>query len=138
MMLINKPLPLGFTMQRILTSLLICGILGQASIRTVWTLQYQLNRASYVALCVNKNKPALHCDGQCAFMKQIAAREENNSKEPQLPDSFRESKDIQLFFEFQALPMLSMYKVKAAIMLPPYRIFLPDAPVKGIFRPPVA
>ncbi len=66
----------------------------------------------------------------------MAAREKNNSKEPQLPENFREIKDIQLFFEF--LPCLNIVDTAfwSAIALPPCRVTLPDAPVADIFRPP--
>ncbi len=125
-------------MQRFISILLLCGILGQASVRTAWTLHYQWNRAVYIAQCVNKDKPNLHCDGQCAFMKQMAAHEKNGSKEPQLPDNFREIKDIQLFFESPALPVFFRSADENAIALPYYQVFLPEAPVSGIFRPPAA
>ncbi len=125
-------------MQRILSILLICSILGQAFLRTAWTLHYQMNRASYIALCENKDKPKLHCDGHCAFKKQMAAREGNNQKEPQLPDAFRELKDIQLFFEPQALLAFAMAPQEVATPLPPYLAYLPEAPIQGIFRPPAA
>lgn len=125
-------------MQKILPVLLICSILGQASVRSAWTLHYQLNRAAYIAKCENKDKPMLHCDGKCAFKKQMAAREKSNSQEPQLPDAFREIKDIQLFFEFQALEIWSIALLEQKINLPPYQAPLPDAPLEGIFRPPAA
>lgn len=123
-------------MQRLLSLLLICGILGQASIRTAWTLHYQWNRAAYIAQCENKNKPSLHCDGKCAFKKQMAAREERNSKEPQLPDHFREIKDLQLFFEPLSLFVLPIEEQHSITTLAPYRVFLPESPAGSVFRPP--
>ena len=123
-------------MQRFLTLLILCGILGQASVRTAWTLHYQWNRAAYMAQCENKNKPSLHCDGKCAFKKQMAAREQSNSKAPQLPESFQQIKDIQLYFETQSLPYFSNFEEPLLLGMPPYSAALPDAPVADIFRPP--
>ncbi len=123
-------------MQKVLSIVLICSILSQASIRTAWTLHYQWNRATYIAKCENKDKPMLHCDGKCAFKKQMAAREKSNSKEPRLPDSFREIKDIQLFFESPLTIPVSIAQTTAKICLPPYQAYLPEAPATGIFRPP--
>jgi len=123
-------------MQRFLSLLLLCGIIGQASVRTAWTLHYQWNRAAYVAQCENKDKPSLHCDGKCAFKKQMAAREKNNSKEPQLPENFHEIKDIQLFFQCPAYLNIVDTALWSAVALPPSRVTLPDAPVADIFRPP--
>jgi len=123
-------------MQRFLTFLIICGILGQATIRTAWTLHYQLNRAAYLAKCVNKDKPGLHCDGQCAFKKQMEARERSQNKEPRLPENFSEIKDIQLFFEGQYLPCFSMVAYPESASFSPYQTHVPEAPASDVFRPP--
>ena len=123
-------------MHRFLSFILLCGILGQASIRTAWTLHYQWNRATYIAQCENKDKPSLHCDGKCAFKKQIAAREKNKSKVPQLPQQFHELKDIQLFFESAEVLAFTNTRCERAVTLPPYQVFLPDEPVEDVFRPP--
>ncbi len=43
---------------------------------------FELNR-KYIAenLCVNKNRPWLHCNGKCYFMKKIRHAEENEKKQ---------------------------------------------------------
>ncbi|WP_461065041.1 hypothetical protein [Spirosoma horti] len=43
---------------------------------------YQLNKA-YIArvLCQNRDKPQLHCDGQCYLAKQLKARQDKQDKE---------------------------------------------------------
>jgi hypothetical protein len=123
-------------MQRVLTFLIICGILGQATLRTAWTLHYQLNRAAYLAKCVNKDKPSLHCDGKCAFKAQMDAREKNQNKEPRLPENFSEIKDIQLFFEEQTTPFFSVLEQLESTSFPPYLAHRPEAPASAPFRPP--
>jgi hypothetical protein len=123
-------------MQRITVILLLCGIFGQVSFRTAWTLHYQWNRAVYVAKCVNKDKPSLHCDGKCAFKKQMAAREKNSNKEPQLPDNFHNIKDIQLFFEAPTTPFIVELERLNLATPPPYQAVPPEAPVADIFHPP--
>jgi len=124
------------SMQRFLTFLIICGILGQATIRTAWTLHYQLNRAAYITKCVNKDKPSLHCDGKCAFKVQMAAREKSSHQEPRLPENFSDIKDIQLFFEGQAFPCFSIVEYLKSTSFPLYQAHLPEAPVSDVFRPP--
>ncbi len=123
-------------MKRLLSFLLLCGILGQATIRTGFALHYQWNRAAYIKRCVNKDKPYLHCNGQCGFMKEIAAQEKSRNKEPQLPENFSEIKDIQLFFESAAFPYVVMPTMMDIVALPDYRVFVPEAPIAEIFRPP--
>ena len=45
----------------------------------VWELDYQLNK-TYIAntLCINKEKPLLHCNGKCQLNKKIAEDENDN------------------------------------------------------------
>lgn len=57
-------------------------------------------------------------------------------KEPQLPENFREIKDIQLFFEFPSYLNIvdtGLWRCGSAAALP---VSSPDAPVADIFRPP--
>ncbi len=43
---------------------------------------FELNR-DYIAttLCINRDKPQLHCNGKCYLMKKLKAAEENERKE---------------------------------------------------------
>ena len=42
--------------------------------------EFRLNQ-DYIAksLCINRNKPAMHCNGKCQLMKKLAAEEEQNT-----------------------------------------------------------
>jgi hypothetical protein len=123
-------------MQRFLPFLLIFGILGQASIRTVLTLHYQLNRAVYVKNCENKDKPKLHCDGKCYLKKKMGIKKTTRSEAPMLPESFQQNKDLQLFCE-NFVPMNFLrFETSASMELPPFQFFLPTALLSAIFRPP--
>ncbi len=125
-------------MKQIFGLFLACCILGQASVRTLWVLHYQWNRAAYVAQCVNKNKPGLHCDGKCYLKKKMGVKTDDNPGEPRLPESFHQIKDLQLFFEETAL------FPKITAVLPHINSFLsspafyPDAPAKRLLKPPSA
>lgn len=117
---------------------LLFTILGQAFVRTAWVLHYQWNLAAYMEKCENKAKPSLHCNGKCHLKKQIAASENQDPAKPVLPNSFHEFKDIQLFFEpLAALPTFTD-EHDEAVALPLYPVFLSDAPIAGVFRPPAA
>jgi len=124
-------------MKQILSLLLLCGILGQAFVRTAWTLHYQWNRTVYLKNCENRDKADLHCDGKCYLKKKIAASENPAPKEPQLPAGFHQIKDIQLFCEFfDSLPLFCE-PVFLTTSFPRYlECRLPDAPHTGIFKPP--
>ncbi|MCB0530041.1 MAG: hypothetical protein KDC65_16305 [Saprospiraceae bacterium] len=86
-------------MKQVFGLFLVCAILGQASVRTLWVLDYQWNRAMYIARCENRDQPDLHCDGKCYLKKQMTVQKQAREQEPRLPESFHQLKDIQLFFE---------------------------------------
>jgi hypothetical protein len=55
---------------------------------------YYINTNSFVVNCENKNKPQLHCNGQCQMVKQLE-KEDNNSKP--FSNTLKEKSDLQLF-----------------------------------------
>lgn len=126
-------------MTRFLSITLIVCLLGQAFIRTAWTLHYQWNRAQYLAQCKNLDKPELNCKGQCCLKKEMEMSEGNRKRsdnEPQLPGNFQQIKDALLFFEQRSdFPVLFTLSESVAA-LPPYEAFLPTAPGHRIFKPP--
>jgi hypothetical protein len=115
---------------------LICSIFGQASIRTLWALDYQLDRVEYLKNCENKDKPSMHCDGKCYLKKRMLDNPSNQSKEPKLPQSFHEIKDLQLFCE--PVAYLSLHHVEQTTQrtLPEFLFSLPATTRKAVFRPP--
>lgn len=59
-------------------------------------LDYQLHK-DYIAstLCENKDKPEMHCDGQCHLKKQL---EEDDEKDQSPVNSVKQVNEILLFF----------------------------------------
>lgn len=126
-------------MKQVLAFFLIFCISGQAFIRTAWTLHYQWDRALYLKNCENRDKPNQHCDGKCYLKKKMAVSENNNPKEPLLPQGFREIKDIQVYFESYDLFPYFTDETERLVPLPPFtNRFLADVPEAGIFKPPAA
>lgn len=126
-------------MKQLFSLLMICGILGQAFVRTAWALHYQWDRAVYLKNCENRDKPNLHCDGKCYLKKKMAVSENTSPKEPQLPQGFREIKDIQLYFEScDFFPHFTGIPAQLTSLPPFTRRFLADVPEAGIFKPPAA
>lgn len=126
-------------MTRFLSITLIVCVLGQAFVRTAWTLHYQWNRALYIAQCENLDKPELNCEGQCCLKKEIAVSENKSkpdSNEPQLPGNFHLLKDTLLFFEHRSDLLTLLSHTASAAALPPFVVFLPSAPGQRIFKPP--
>lgn len=124
-------------MKQFLSIFLAFCIFGQASIRAVWTLHYQWNRAVYLKNCENRDKTDLHCDGKCYLKKKIAASESANPKEPQLPTGFHQIKDIQLFYEpFDLFLRFEMPRLLAPKFPANVFQFPNDVPLAGVFKPP--
>ncbi len=44
------------------------------------TIEYQIHLPEYIAKCINKDRPQLHCNGQCVLMKKIEEKEEKDAK----------------------------------------------------------
>lgn len=61
---------------------------------------YNLNR-DYIArvLCENRNRPELHCDGQCYLAKKLKAQQDRQDKET--TERVRNTPVVQLFCEAQ-------------------------------------
>ena len=125
-------------MRYFIVSISILIVLGQAFIRTAWTVHYQLNMAAYMEKCENKAKPSLHCDGKCHLKKQIAVSEQQDPSKPELPEGFKAMQDIQLFIEPVAVPLIVASGHFESAPLLYSGVLLPDVPVAGIFKPPQA
>ncbi len=44
------------------------------------TVEYQIHLPEYIAKCINKDQPQLHCNGQCVLMKKIEEKEDKEAK----------------------------------------------------------
>ncbi len=81
---------------------LVLTILLQVFVNVGIGVYYHLNKA-YITqkLCENKNKPALHCNGQCYLSKQLKKAEEGEQKQAQ---SIAKEKEEIISNEVKALP----------------------------------
>jgi hypothetical protein len=57
---------------RLYSFLLIVLLLSKLGYSLTWQVHYELNKAEIAArYCENKNRPELHCNGQCYLAKQL-------------------------------------------------------------------
>lgn len=93
---------------------------------------FKLNQ-NYIAanLCVNRNKPWLHCNGRCYLMKKIQqANEKEKAEERQnQKNGFQET-----FCE--AVKSVKFHTFLLRTISTPYRAPAPSASLSAIFRPP--
>jgi len=67
-------------------------IIAQGMINLALCAYYQVNKQEIIAkFCVNKNRPMMHCDGQCYLGKQLKKAEENEKRQNQ---SLREKDEV--------------------------------------------
>ena len=59
---------------------LLVALTLQSFYRSVMTLDYQIHLPEYLAKCINKDRPQLHCNGQCVLMKKIKEKEQKEAK----------------------------------------------------------
>jgi hypothetical protein len=118
--------------RRTLAYLLIVTVVSVNFSRLFVYAGFELNR-NYIAthLCENRDKPWLHCNGKCYFMKKIrqAEEKEKNDERQSQKNLFQEAlfaKKADTRFYSQLLQVMQV---------PNYRIALPNVDLP-IFQPP--
>jgi len=93
---------------------------------------FEINR-DYIAthLCVNRDKPWLHCNGKCYFMKKIKQAQEKEKN-----DERQSQKNLFQDALFARKPDVRFYsQVLQVLQVPNRRITLPNVDLP-IFQPP--
>lgn len=119
-------------LQRITAYLLIVALVSANFSRFFIYAGFELNR-NYIAakLCENRNKPQLHCNGKCYFMKKLKQAEENKSTEERQAQK-------NLFQEafYNQAERVTFYSVLLSVTpVPNHRIALPQQ-TRDIYQPP--
>lgn len=68
--------------------------MAQTFSNAIIVADYYINTTSFAVNCENKNKPQLHCNGQCQMVKQLE-KEDNNSKP--FSNTSKEKNELQVF-----------------------------------------
>ncbi len=119
-------------LQRVTAYLLIFSLVAVNFSRFFVYAGFELNR-NYIAttLCENRNKPAVHCDGKCYFMKKI-----KQADDKQASDERQSQKSL-----FQEVFVISNTVMKfhsslLQVIETPYDHSLPPTRAAVIFQPP--
>lgn len=99
---------------------------------------YNVNKA-YIArvLCENRDKPQLHCDGQCYLAKQLKAQQDRQDKET--TERVNNTPIIQLFCQDNLLFSFDPYfPLLVSVAFSAYHSAAYTAPVQKLFHPPQA
>jgi len=63
-----------------IVSIIIMALMGQTMSKGLLVWDYYQHRQSYLERCINKNKPALHCNGKCQLEKKADSAEDTNHR----------------------------------------------------------
>ncbi len=97
---------------------------------------YNLNR-DYIArvLCENRDRPELHCDGQCYLAKKLKAQQDRQDKDT--TERVRNTPVVQLFCEAEAVFSFAFLPdLPDAAALFTYERPIVTRPVDDLLRPP--
>ena len=120
-----------------LISVLLAFLILLQSFSKVWIIfSFKINQ-DYIArvLCINRDKPEMHCNGNCILMQRIKADEEQEKKD--MSQKLKDLKDVCYCLRYFASP--SEYLISQAgkqINTFHYQPPITSDFVKGIFHPP--
>lgn len=93
---------------------------------------FEMNQR-YIAkeLCVNRDKPQLHCNGKCYLMRKLKQAQDKEQKQEQ------QFQKIQLQEAITVLPFIfKQYPLTALQLQIPTCTGMPVSQIKSIFHPP--
>jgi len=100
------------------------------------TIAYYHANKEYIArvLCVNRDKPELHCDGKCYLAQRLKTQQEKQDK--RTTERVQNMPEFQLFcqtsFQFAFRPVVG----DGLTRLPAYLLKTYAAPQTGLLQPP--
>jgi len=105
--------------------------------RWSFVVYYQVNK-SYIAkeLCINRNKPQLHCEGKCFLAKKLKAAEEKEQKATS--EKLEKMPEIVLFFDNSHVDLSGLSSFEEFPKHHSFSYLEPSygSPLLGIFQPP--
>lgn len=121
-------------MIRFCTYILLAALTMQSFYRSIMTVEYQIHLPEYVLACINKDKPQLHCDGQCVLMKKIAEKEKEETQKNLI---VYEYSTHYVHKERDVFVMNPTYREIEPKPFSPYLIQYSFAYEAPVFRPPI-
>ena len=119
-------------MQRIIAYLLIVSLVSANFSRLFVYAGFELNK-NYIAakLCENRDKPWMHCNGKCYFMKKIKQAEDKQTNENR-----QTQKNLFQDVFCNQTSVVKFHSILLSVtVVPNYRINLPLQPL-AVFQPP--
>ena len=117
----------------IISLILLSVFLLQTFSRVIIYADYFINK-DYIAkvLCINKDKPKMHCEGKCHLQKQL---KEGEKKEQSPVNPIKEKNEVQLFSQnHSALFLFNPVTEKKSTTC--YSFHLSEKHLHSVFHPP--
>lgn len=123
-----------FSLYRNLCVIIFIFTLFFHSFQSLWLLgKYYLDTQEFAALCINKDKPSMHCNGKCQLYKQLNQTKSKEKKAPKpkenslveinlFVDTFSYYNLAKILFKNEKFPSLTIQKTRdfhASIFRPP-------------------
>ncbi|MGO1787110.1 MAG: hypothetical protein ACTHZ7_08545 [Sphingobacterium sp.] len=122
-------------MRRFFTYILLISLTLQSFYRSIAAMEYQIHLPEYIARCINKDKPELHCNGQCILMEKIREKEKEESKQNLL---VYEYSSLYVHKEYAIFTMLQPAEDAQEEPTMSYRVDYHFDYNTPIFRPPIS
>lgn len=100
------------------------------------TIAYYHANKDYIArvLCENRDKPQLHCDGQCYLAKKLKAQQDKQDRET--TERVQQTASIQLFCQDACRFVFVGPRAQSPLPVFSYQPGTYRTPVRGILKPP--
>jgi hypothetical protein len=116
--------------------LLLLVFFAQAFSRYLLVADYYVNTSSYIANCINKDRPMMHCKGRCQLCKRL--HQQDSSEDKQTPERKSAGDRNETLFstaslgEFAALHFIASVNLQYAELSAGKPVAMPRA----LFHPP--
>lgn len=116
------------------TYILFIALTLQSFYRGILAMDYQIHLPEYLAKCINKEQPQLHCDGHCVLMEKIREKEKEEAKNNLL---VYEYSSLYVHKEYTVFTMYQPNEEVGESHFSPYLIGYRFNHNTSIFRPPI-
>lgn len=96
---------------------------------------YQIHLPEYLEQCINKDKPQLHCNGQCVLMKKIKEKEQEDAAKNMVVYAYSA---LYVHKDYTVLPTYHPEIIVDTTPFSPYLLDYRFTYDNTVFRPPIA
>jgi hypothetical protein len=116
--------------------LLLLVFFAQAFSRYVLVADFYVNPSGYIANCINKERPWMHCNGRCQLCKRL--HQQDKSEDKQTPERKSGNSRFETLFSASFFTNFNTLQLAAPINLqyPEFSAGKPIGMPRNLFHPP--